>query len=79
MKLWANARLTKPRRRLEPSRHRKRRLASSAAVGSTRRPEVLIVDNNEVCRALVPESLELGGFDASKLDITLGDEPRREP
>lgn len=38
----------------------------------SRRPKVLIVDDNEVCRAVVRESLELGGFDVVELDNPLG-------
>jgi CheY-like chemotaxis protein len=39
---------------------------------ASRRPKVLIVDDNEVCRAVVRESLELGGFDVVELDNPLG-------
>jgi CheY-like chemotaxis protein len=38
---------------------------------ASRRPKVLIVDDNEVCRAVVRESLELGGFDVVELDNPL--------
>ena len=37
-----------------------------------RRPKVLVVDDNEVCRAVVRESLEEGGFDVVELGNPLG-------
>jgi CheY-like chemotaxis protein len=44
----------------------------SSAPAPTRRHKVLIVDDNEVCRAVVRESLELGGFDVIELENPLG-------
>jgi len=38
----------------------------------SRRPKVLVVDDNEVCRAVVRDSLELGGFDVIELENPLG-------
>ncbi len=38
----------------------------------SRRPKVLIVDDNEVCRAVVRASLEQGGFDVIELENPLG-------
>ncbi|HKY37944.1 MAG TPA: response regulator [Polyangiaceae bacterium] len=37
-----------------------------------RRPKVLIVDDNEVCRAVVRETLEEDGFDVIELDSPVG-------
>jgi two-component system, OmpR family, response regulator len=37
-----------------------------------RRPKVLVVDDNDVCRAVVRESLEEGGFDVVELDNPVG-------
>jgi CheY-like chemotaxis protein len=39
---------------------------------ASRRPKVLVVDDNEVCRAVVRESLEHGGFDVVELDSPVG-------
>ncbi len=46
----------------------------SSAPGATqvRRPKVLVIDDNEVCRAVVRESLEQGGFDVIELENPLG-------
>ncbi len=46
----------------------------SSAPGATqvRRPKVLVIDDNEVCRAVVRESLERGGFDVIELENPLG-------
>jgi CheY-like chemotaxis protein len=46
----------------------------STALGTNqpRRHKVLIVDDNEVCRAVVRESLEQGGFDVIELENPLG-------
>jgi two-component system, OmpR family, response regulator len=41
-------------------------------VSSSRRPKVLTVDDNEVCRAVVRESLELDGFEVIELENALG-------
>jgi len=46
--------------------------ASSAEPGPQRRPKVLIVDDNEVCRAGVRESLEQDGFDVVELGSAIG-------
>lgn len=37
-----------------------------------RRPKVLIVDDNEVCRAVVREALETDGFDVCELGSPIG-------
>lgn len=37
-----------------------------------RRPKVLVVDDNEVCRAVVRESLQQNGFDVVELDNPVG-------
>src|SRR5687768_13985311 len=39
---------------------------------AARRPKVLVVDDNEVCRAVVRESLEQGGFEVVELDNPVG-------
>lgn len=44
-------------------------LPSSTAA---RRPKVLVVDDNEVARAVVRDSLETGGFDVVELDNPVG-------
>jgi CheY-like chemotaxis protein len=45
----------------------------SPAYGTAdRRPKVLVVDDNEVCRAVVRESLEIGGFEVVELDNPVG-------
>jgi CheY-like chemotaxis protein len=41
-------------------------------VSPKRRPKVLIVDDNEVCRAVVRETLEENGFDVIELDSPVG-------
>lgn len=43
-----------------------------ASGAEARRPKVLVVDDNEVCRAVVRESLEEGGFDVIELGSPLG-------
>lgn len=37
-----------------------------------RRPKVLVVDDNEVCRAVVRDALEEGGFDVVELGSPVG-------
>lgn len=37
-----------------------------------RRPKVLVVDDNEVCRAVVRDTLEAGGFDVVELGSPIG-------
>jgi len=39
---------------------------------SQRRPKVLVVDDNEVCRAVVRETLESDGFDVVELGNPIG-------
>jgi CheY-like chemotaxis protein len=41
-------------------------------VPAKRRPKLLIVDDNEVCRAVVRETLEEDGFDVIELDSPVG-------
>src|SRR6185295_14936673 len=50
----------------------KRFMSSVPSGAPSRRPKVLIVDDNEICRAVVRESLELGGFDVVELENPLG-------
>jgi two-component system, OmpR family, response regulator len=47
-------------------------MSSDPAVRQPRRHKVLIVDDNEVCRAVARESLEQGGFVVIELDNPLG-------
>jgi len=43
-----------------------------ATAAQPRRPKVLVVDDDEVCRAVVRESLEGGGFDVVELGSPVG-------
>lgn len=45
---------------------------NQATGAQARRPKVLVVDDNEVCRAVVREALEDGGFDVVELGNPLG-------
>jgi CheY-like chemotaxis protein len=47
-------------------------MSEASGASRERKPKVLIVDDNEVCRAVVRESLELGGFDVIELENPLG-------
>ena len=47
-------------------------MSSVPGAPSERRPKVLVVDGNEVCRAVVRESLEEGGFDVVELGSPVG-------
>jgi len=47
-------------------------MSSAPGASPPRRHKVLIVDDNEVCRAVVRESLELDGFDVIELENPLG-------
>jgi CheY-like chemotaxis protein len=45
---------------------------NNAGVSASRRPKVLIVDDNEVCRVVVRETLEIDGFDVVELGSPVG-------
>jgi CheY-like chemotaxis protein len=47
-------------------------MSSATGASPLRRPKVLVIDDNEVCRAVVRESLEQGGFDVIELENPLG-------
>jgi CheY-like chemotaxis protein len=47
-------------------------MSSAPVAPSERRPKVLVVDDNEVCRTVVRESLEEGGFDVVELGSPVG-------
>jgi len=47
-------------------------MSAAPRANPPRRHKVLIVDDNEVCRAVVRESLELGGFEVIELENPLG-------
>ena len=47
-------------------------MSPASGASAPRRHKILIVDDNEVCRAVVRESLELGGFDVIELENPLG-------
>jgi CheY-like chemotaxis protein len=47
-------------------------MSSTRGAPSERRPKVLIVDDNEVCRAVVRETLERDGFDVVELGSPVG-------
>ena len=47
-------------------------MSKNAGGSPARRPKVLIVDDNEVCRAVVRETLEVDGFDVIELGSPVG-------
>lgn len=47
-------------------------MSPSTRAVPTRRPKVLVVDDNEVCRAVVRETLEEDGFDVIELGSPVG-------
>lgn len=47
-------------------------MSSTPGAPSQRRPKVLVVDDNEVCRAVVREALEGDGFDVVELGSPVG-------
>jgi two-component system, OmpR family, response regulator len=47
-------------------------MSSPPGAPKERRPKVLVVDDNEVCRAVVRETLEGDGFDVIELGSPLG-------
>jgi CheY-like chemotaxis protein len=47
-------------------------MSSRPGASQVRRPKILVIDDNEVCRAVARDSLEQGGFDVIELENPLG-------